>query len=125
MTTSIISETFVFRNAEYLLDLRHEPKGFVFRIHQTIFHLNGSKEEHAIEMPPQVLEQMNTMMERVAEAKRKETEAKDPRVPIKQRDKLAKAYLQGVSISNLSRSYGYSTAAIRSMLKEAGLHVSE
>ena len=125
MTTSILSETFVFRNAEYLLDLRHEPKGFVFRIQQTIFHLNGSKEEHSIEMPPQVLEQMNTMMERVAEAKRKETEAKDPPVPINQRDKLTKAYLQGVSISNLSRSYGYSAKAIIAMLKAAGLYVRE
>jgi hypothetical protein len=94
-------------------------------VEQTVYQLDGTKEHASITFPAPVLDKVNNMLERMAEAKRKEAEAKDPSVPMNQRDKLAKAYLQGVSISNLSRSYGYSAKAIIAMLKAAGLYVRE
>ncbi len=123
MTTSILSETLVYRNAKYLLDLRHDTKGFVFRIHQTISHLNGTKEEHTIELPPKVLVQMDSMLERVAEiAKASRIEA-PPSVPLNQRNKIAQAYLKGVSIAQLSRTYGHSVESITAMLTAANLPI--
>ncbi len=116
----------MFRNAEYLLDLRHDPKGFVFRIHQTVFHLNGNKEEHSIELPPQVLEQMNSMLDRVAEIEKDKnaySTKKPPAIPVSQREKIAQAYLKGMSIARLSATYGHSVESIVSMLNAAKLPI--
>lgn len=125
MSTSILSENFPFKNATYALGVRYEKEGLLVTVEQTVHHLDGTKEQAAITLPTPVLDRLNEMLERVAEAQGKETEAKEQPVPLDHRGKLAKAYLQGVSITNLSRSYGYSPKAIIAMLKAAGLYVPE
>jgi len=126
-STSILSENFTYRNATYALGVRYAKEGLLLTVEQTVHHLNGTKEEASITMPTAVLDRLNELLDRVSELPQKESAegGKGRAVPLKERPKLAKAYLQGVSINNLSRSYGHSAEAITAMLKRAGLYVYE
>ncbi len=128
MSTSILTENFPHRNATYALGVRYAKDGLLLTVEQTVHHLNGTKEETSITLPTAVLDRLNELLGRVEELPSEESKAgngMERSVPIKERSKLAKAYLQGVSIDNLSRSYGYPTEAITIMLKRAGLYVPQ
>lgn len=125
MSTSILSKKLDFRNAEYQFDIRYGKEGLSVSIEQTVFHLDGSKVMADINFPIEVLTHINEIAARVAKLPDKEIarQAKERTVPKDQRAKLIKAYLQGVSIAQLSRIYGYASIEIESALKAAGIAI--
>ncbi len=91
MSTSILSENFKYRNASYVLDVRTDKEGLLVSVEQTVHHLDGTRTETTITVPTHIVDRLNDLLGRVAEVQKKETEAKDPPVPLNQRGKLAKA----------------------------------